>query len=782
MGKAQGKTSSASRISPQRTDAPSHLPLNIKGWHVLLVLAALTAIFFREILLGTSFFWEDFLYQNYPFRNFAASSMAAGEIPLWNPFTLNGMPFLADIQTTVLYLPSMILTLFVRNGHLNFYWLELMVILHFLLAGVSMYLLARSYSLHRIPALFTGAAYMLSGFMVAHAIHQQIATLAAWYPLLVFLARKVLHEPRMVWVFLTGAVLGHSILAGFPQLTLYFYLFLLAYFLFELLTTFPGMKIFSRPALGTAGRATLVILISVTIAAVQLLPTLELSPLSQRAEITYEKSTEGSLGWWQVLTFFYPKFFGTSNSQEYQYWGPGPYWHYWETCVYLGILPLLLGILSLALLRRNKHIAFFGGVALFALLFALGKNTFLHSFFFHFIPGFALFRNPARMGILLTFCFTLLSGFALENLLHQERSAALLRFQRSLLLGVLGLGLLLWFLTVSGFLTGAFPFLRDAKIFAAVRGSTNTQLPVIVLSAGIVYALVVNRWKLTLAGPLLLLIFLGDISLFGSKQIASPLSPAEYFSRTSPITSFLQAEGKAEIFRVNTRTSRSMILDRNQGMIDRIFMMEGYTPLALQRLYPPVASIEQMYDLLNVKYKTVEDRGAPSLVPHPTYLPRAFFVHAMQIVRSEPELLEYLKSPAFDHRTIAVLEDDPGFGLPPSSAPTQDRVSVTSYSNNAIVLDAATTQDGLLVLSEMYYPGWNAFVDGQQTVIHRADYNLRCLFVHAGSHRIEIVYQPESFRRGTLITLFCLTLCGVGSVISLVRSRTTKTSGQGATP
>jgi Bacterial membrane protein YfhO len=781
MGKAQGKTSSASRTSPQRTEAPSHLPLNIKGWQVLLILAALTAIFFREILLGTSFFWEDFLYQNYPFRNFAATSMAAGEIPLWNPFTLNGMPFLADIQTTVFYLPSLILTLFVRDGHLNFYWLELMVILHFLLAGVSMYALARSYSLHRIPALFAGAAYMLSGFMVAHAIHQQITTLAAWYPLLLFLARKVLHESRMTWVFLTGAVLGHSILAGFPQLTLYFYLFLFAYLLFELLTTFPGMKIFSRPALGTAGRATLVILISVAIAAVQLLPTLELSPLSQRAEITYEKSTEGSLGWGQMLTFLYPKFFGTSTPQEYQYWGPGPYWHYWETCVYLGILPLFLGILSLTLLRRNRHIAFFAGVALFALVFALGKNAFLHSFFFHFIPGFALFRNPARMGILLAFCFALLSGFALENLLHQERSAALLRLQRSLLLGALGLGLLVWFLTVSGSLTGAFPFLRDMKIFSMIRESANTQLPIIVLSAAMVYTLVVNHWKLTLAGPLLILVFLGDITLFGSKQIASPLSPAVYFSRTSPITSFLRAEGKNEIFRVNTRTSHSMILDRNQGMIDRIFMMEGYTPLALQRLYPPVGSIDQMYDLLNVKYKTVDERGAPSLVLHPTYLPRAFFVHAMHIVRSEPELFEYLKSPVFDPRTIAVLEDDPGFSLPPSSAPPQDRVSVTRYSNNAIVLDAATAQDGLLVLSEMYYPGWNAFVDGQQTVIHRADYNLRCFFVSAGSHRIEVLYQPESFQQGTLITLFCLTLCGVGSVISLMRSRKTRTSGQGAT-
>src|ERR1051326_1606754 len=97
--------------------------LPVKDWHAGLTSALLVAFLFRDILLQKAFFWEDFIYQYYPFRNFAAVSMNNGQLPLWNPFTFNGMPFQADIQTAVFYLPNLLLTLFVSSGRLPFYWL-----------------------------------------------------------------------------------------------------------------------------------------------------------------------------------------------------------------------------------------------------------------------------------------------------------------------------------------------------------------------------------------------------------------------------------------------------------------------------------------------------------------------------------------------------------------------------------------------------------------------------------------------------------------------------------
>jgi len=80
MSKPQKKTSAPSPHS-ENNESFSFL----KDWHCLSLLALFLAIFFREIILGTAFFWEDFIYQFYPFRNFLAVSLSEGEIPLWNP-------------------------------------------------------------------------------------------------------------------------------------------------------------------------------------------------------------------------------------------------------------------------------------------------------------------------------------------------------------------------------------------------------------------------------------------------------------------------------------------------------------------------------------------------------------------------------------------------------------------------------------------------------------------------------------------------------------------------
>src|ERR1700690_985538 len=91
---------------------------DVKDWHAIVCILLLAGGFFRDILLEKAFFWEDFIYQYYPFRNFAAVSLRGGALPLWNPYTFNGMPFQADIQTAVFYIPNLLLTFFVSGGRL----------------------------------------------------------------------------------------------------------------------------------------------------------------------------------------------------------------------------------------------------------------------------------------------------------------------------------------------------------------------------------------------------------------------------------------------------------------------------------------------------------------------------------------------------------------------------------------------------------------------------------------------------------------------------------------
>src|SRR5213075_472042 len=145
---------------------------------------------------------------------------------------------------------------------------------------------------------------------------------------------------------------------------------------------------------------------------------IELAPQSQRAEISYQKSQEGVLSLPQLVTFIVPKFFGESGAQQNTYWGPGVYWAYWETCFYVGIGALLCTLFALFLIRKNRYVAFFFGIIVFSLLFALGEDFFIHKLFFYYIPGFSKFRNPGRISLLFSISAALLSGFGLQYLIQ----------------------------------------------------------------------------------------------------------------------------------------------------------------------------------------------------------------------------------------------------------------------------------------------------------------------------------------------------------------------------
>src|SRR5262245_9734310 len=178
----------------------------VKDWQAVLVIGVAVVVFFRDILLGHAFFWEDFMFFYYPARNFAAVSMAGGELPLWNPFTLNGMPFQADIQTALFYLPNTLLTFFVSGGKLPVYSLEVEIIAHYVIAGISMYYLAKSYGLENIYALFAAVVFTFSGFMITRAIHQPMICETAWLPLIILLFRKMMKERSVIAMLLCAVV------------------------------------------------------------------------------------------------------------------------------------------------------------------------------------------------------------------------------------------------------------------------------------------------------------------------------------------------------------------------------------------------------------------------------------------------------------------------------------------------------------------------------------------------------------------------------------------------
>ena len=138
-------------------------------------------------------------------------------------------------------------------------------------------------------------------------------------------------------------------------------------------------------------------------------------------------------------------------------------------------------------------------------------------------------------------------------------------------------------------------------------------------------------------------------------------------------------------------------------------------------------------------------------------LPRVFLAYEVHEAADEDEASMILRSPKFDPLRHVVL---PAEKTSPVSGPTAgiERVELELYSSSRVVVQVEAPVDGYLVLTDTWYPGWRAFVDGEETRVLRADLAFRSVFVPAGQHRITFDYRPTSFRAGLVMSVLALAL------------------------
>jgi len=148
-------------------------------------------------------------------------------------------------------------------------------------------------------------------------------------------------------------------------------------------------------------------------------------------------------------------------------------------------------------------------------------------------------------------------------------------------------------------------------------------------------------------------------------------------------------------------------------------------------------------------------------------LPRLWLTHDAMAVDGETALRAIQGLRPFNPRKTALLEIDQG-ELPQLSLAQEDltdNARLVNYEPNRIVIETESTGNSVLVVSEMFYPGWEATIDGQPTRILLADYLLRAVFLTAGKHQVEMRYTAPAFRNGAIISIGTLILLSVLFVI-----------------
>jgi len=752
----------------KKKKSPEKLSQILPLWAVALIFVCTTIIFFWPQLSGETFFWEDFVEYVYPTQTYAARAFAQGEVPVWNPYVFGGMPFLADLQVGFFYPMNRLLSLFVdSNGHLSHWALQFITILHFFLAQLGTYLLARYLKISSYSSLIPAVSFAFCYGMVMHVIHPMVVYHLAWLPWVVWMFLSGIDYGNLRSAALGGLILGMSFLAGHPQTALYEGLFLFVLMLWRWFDKKGLEKDFESNS-GLKWMAPLITFaLAAGVFAIQLLPTQELAEVAKRSDATYEYVTEGSMQTSDLAKLIVPGIKG-----EISWDNPSAYYFeyeegnlsrssyfYWEKGLYVGLAALVLGITAFVLMYRHPFIRFLICFTVFGILFAYGSNGFVFDIFYN-LPFFDTFRFPIRMMFLVMFCLALASGYAVDKL----KSIVSKGIRREVVVvnSVLGFVMIVAMLVWSGVFHGSLGTPDDMK--PLVQSHAGSVIVAILVLGFILAALYFHKIKDSIAIMLIFLFVFFDLYFQGSGFNSHPQDGFAKYDLQNEFRTAFAAESPGDIFRVNMRLYDPpyMAMQRNQGLIDKIMLLEGYNPLQLDRIMPSFPTKKDVHGALNVRYELGIDKptGRPRFYERREDIAPAWVVRDIKISSGKENTIELMSGlPEDSFRHVAVIEQEDHtndeISLGSFEEPTAaDIVRVDEYSNDYIKYSTESSSDGILIFSEIYYPSWNTYIDGEEVPMFIANGSLRAIKLPEGNHEVELVYESSALRTGTIITLF----------------------------
>ena len=730
---------------------------------------------------------SDQFIAGYAIRDFARKFfLEHGAIPQWNPYLYGGLPFVDAMHGDTFY-PTTLLRLLLGTGS-GMTW---GLIIHIFLAGCFTYLFLRSIRLSFPAAMVGGVAYQMGGNVAGLVSpgHDGKLFVATLLPLALFLVVRGIRDAR-AWAWGPLAlVVGGAVLSPHPQLLQYMLLATgaLAVFLARGLGSDQGdPSVAAGGGLRRFATSMGAIAIGMVIGAIQYYPVTKYTPFSPRAGGTdYAFAASYSMPPEEVVNFALPQFSGILDN----YWGRnGIHFH----SEYIGVTVLLLAGLAFggwALASHRRWTWFFGGMFVVALLWALGEHTPFYRIVYVIVPGTKFFRAPSTMLYVVSFSTAVLAAFGAERVLRGEARS---RYLVGAALAVILLGLL----GVSGLLTNtalslARPEMADRVVpnEPALKAGALRMLMFGLLAAATVFLTGTRRLSRDLAGALLVAVVAADLwSVL--RQYFQWAQPARELYATDGTIDFLQKQPGP--FRVATLgptqgNGRDVNLRYDGLMSFGLPIVQGYQGNHIARYDlltgegnpPQQLANPNFWRLANVRYFLTDldpfpiDSARKVAGPVRNSAGNNVFVYQLPVTtayawvtpaiasRDDAAAAQVVLDPAFDVRRAAVFA--PGTGVQETQGdrlpePLAITALVRAWRAGAasIELDEPAPAGSALVVSENYYPGWQATVDGQPVAVHRANVSLMGIALPAGARKIELEFVNSAYATGRLVTWLAL--------------------------
>jgi hypothetical protein len=688
---------------------------------------------------------------SYAWFHFWVESIWKGHLPLWDPYTFAGGPFAALMLPSAFYPLHLLFTLVPMNqdGLVSPRLFHGYLALTHLLCAYFTFALLRELDRSRFASYVGACAFALGGLLVRMIWPPYIES-CIWLPaVFLFLLRALRalnadrRERALIQAIFAGLCLGLSILTGgmsFFFMQVIFAVTALAYY--GVVSPRIQSPRIQNQRVWIGGILAVALAVAGGLAAVQLLPANEYGHESVRfidggiipaaEKIPYERLVPGMWPQSIVSAFFPSAYDGKIGGEE-------------TFSFYVGVFPVLLAIIAVWKCRENLWVKFLAGLIVVVFAYSLGEFSPLHGVLYAVVPFLWLTRAANRFFYLISFALAILAAFGLDALLDPANLAAMWTPAKRIVKWVA--------------ICAAAALVLPGLFMQLNLGIWNAFSLLLILGS--------CAWFVRLAGApastglraMLALFILFDLSAFNWVEINRAA-----LGKDDMLKQLVTLRGAAGFIKARPGPHRVRVSVEPQPNIGDAYGIEG--------IWGGGATILAGYsqlgfrdDLLNVRY-SIKPVTAPDPGPiykdaqwkvyeNPNAYPRAWVVHQAVVAPSHEAAFQQLDRPGIDLRRVAVLEKP----LPRLFGPDIDAdetVHFHWYEPEKMAMEVKAGTAGLVVLSEMYYPGWVATVNGKAAPIYRVDGALRGVFVSGGTSRIELVYAPASFRIGALVSLLTL--------------------------
>lgn len=753
-----------------------------------------------DILVGAYFPWLDYKWgyvvgvpvQNpapsdvisilYPWRLLGINILKTGQLPLWDPTILLGTPLLANFQSALLNPLNFLF--FVLPEHIA--WSIQVISQSFLIASF-MYLYLRNLNLNKWSATLGGLSLAFCGFSIVWMEYNTIGFCIAFIPLIFLLTDKLLQTKKMIWGFLLSLSICLQIFSGYPQLTLYTLFFVGIYFLYRLYLDRSHLTkriiLFSLSCLA-----------GISLAAIQIIPSLELLNLSIRnIDNVAAAGNIQFLPLKHLLTFFVPDFFG--NPATGNYWGVGTYDNF---AFFISTVAIFFFVLALFTKKIYLKPNLIFVIILLISLIASTVNP-LNSFLVK--NGLFGLKSAvaARNLIFFDFSAIVIASIGFQLFLENQKRSIRYFYPLTIFVGI-GLGLVICIRLISSFPVPSEHYKEALEMLKYTQISNKIALKNLVIPFGIMFVVTIlafiktNKTKKYIAG-LILLILMIDVTRSANKYLS--FTPSSFLYPNTKVTESLQklasyhrfdkergeilpantwtpydlksASGQNPLYQLSTSKYISLINNGGKEPTGRFVDIKlGESPLfntldietlALinrdeKESTPNLNGIPFKY-LRPVQFKDLANIGTVRIYQNTTNLGLAWFSKKNICIQDEQKAFSILSSSNYNPSELMVVNCEINSDLEVKKI---GKVQVESESYNLTKLQTTSAQDNYLHISKSIYPGWKAFIDGKETPLLVSNTALMAIEVPHGTHNVEIKYQPKSFYLGILISV--LTLLG----------------------